>query len=130
MAYVYFNNNPRNAKVGDCSVRAVSKATGKSWEDTYVGLCAEGLTYADMPSSNYVWGMFLRRYGFVQKMIKSTCPRCTSVAEFAEEHPKGIFVVVCQSHVVTCVDGDFFDSWDSGNEIVLYYFEKEYEYGL
>ena len=130
MAYVYFNPNPRGAKVGDCSVRAICKATDKSWEDSYIGLCAEGLIYADMPSSNYVWGMYLRRFGFNQKMIDSVCPRCTTVSEFAEEHPKGCYVLTCQSHVVTCKDGCFFDSWDSGNEIVLYYFEKEYEYGL
>lgn len=125
MSYIHFNNNPRNAKVGDCSVRAVSKATGKSWEDAYVGLCSEGLIYADMPSANYVWGMYLRKYGFVQKMIDSVCPRCTTVSQFAEEHPYGCYVLTCQSHVVTCIDGDYYDSWDSGDEIVLYYFEKE-----
>jgi len=126
MAYVYFNDNPRNQRVGDCSVRAVSKATGKDWEESYLGLCSEGLIYADMPSSNYVWGMFLRKYGYVQKTIESVCPRCTTVAQFADEHPKGAYVLTCQSHVVTCIDGNYYDSWDSGDEIVLYYFEKEY----
>lgn len=126
MAYVYFNNNPRNMRVGDCSVRAVSKATGKSWEDAYLGLCSEGLIYADMPSANYVWGMYLRKYGYVQKMISSVCPKCTTVAQFADEHPEGCYVLTCQSHVVTCVDGDYYDSWDSGDEIVLYYLEKEF----
>ena len=126
MAYVYFNDNPRNQRVGDCSVRAVSKATGKDWEEAYLGLCSEGLIYADMPSSNYVWGMFLRKYGYVQKTINSICPRCTTVAQFADEHPKGSYVLTCQNHVVTCIDGNYYDSWDSGDEIVLYYFEKEY----
>lgn len=34
--YRHFNNNPlgRN-KVGDCSVRAVSKALGVSWDDAH-----------------------------------------------------------------------------------------------
>jgi hypothetical protein len=126
MPYVYFNDNPRNQRVGDCSVRAVSKATGKNWEEAYLGLCSEGLIYADMPSSNYVWGMFLRKYGYVQKTIDSVCPKCTTVAQFADEHPKGSYVLTCQSHVVTCIDGNYYDSWDSGDEIVLYYFEKEY----
>lgn len=125
MPYMFFNPNPHNQRVGDCSVRAVSKAIGKDWEDTYVGLCSEGLFYSDMPSSNYVWGMYLRQYGFVQKMIPSICPRCITVAQFAEDHPHGRYVLACQNHVVTVIDGDYFDTWDSGEEIVLYYYEKE-----
>ena len=33
--YSYYNPNPiKNKRVGDCVVRALSKATGKSWEET------------------------------------------------------------------------------------------------
>ena len=126
MAYVYFNPNPRGHRVGDCSVRAVCKAVGLNWENAYMDLCSEGLFYADMPSANYVWGMYLRKNGFTQKMIKSVCPHCTTVSQFADEHPEGCYVLTCQSHVVTCVDGDYYDTWDSGDEIVLYYLEKEF----
>lgn len=125
MSYVYFNPNPYNQRVGDCAVRAVAKAIGKDWEDAYVALCAEGLMYKDMPSSNYVWGMYLRKYGFEQKMMPSICPNCVTVERFAKEHPTGRYVLACQSHVV-CVDsGCWYDTWDSGNEVVLYYFERE-----
>ena len=34
--YSYFNPNPHSKRVGDCVVRALSKATDKSWEDTYI----------------------------------------------------------------------------------------------
>lgn len=125
MAYVYFNPNPQNQRVGDCAVRAVCKALGKTWEDAYTGLCAEGFNYGDMPSSNYVWGMMIRHFGFEQKMIPSICPKCTTVSRFAEDHPKGRYVLACQNHVVAVVDGNYYDSWDSGDEIILYYFERE-----
>lgn len=125
MSYVFYNPNPRNQKVGDCSVRAVCRATDSDWEETYLRLCAEGLIYCDMPSANYVWGMYLRKCGFRQKMIDNVCPDCTTVAQFAEEHPDGIYVLACQNHVVTADNGCYFDSWDSGDEIVLYFFEKE-----
>lgn len=125
MAYVYFNNNPKNQRVGDCAVRAVSKALGKTWDDTYIGLCAEGLFYHDMPSSNYVWGMYLRKHGFVQKAIPSICPQCVTVGQFANEHPTGVYVCATQGHVVAIVDGSVFDSWDSLGEIILYFWEKE-----
>lgn len=125
MPYVNYNPNPNNQRVGDCSVRAISKALGKEWDDAYIGLCAEGLFYHDMPSSNYVWGMYLKRFGFTQKMIPSICPQCVTVAQFAKDHPSGRYVVATQGHVVCIDSGDYYDSWDSGNEIVLYFWEKE-----
>ena len=125
MPYVFFNNNPKNLRVGDCAVRAVSKAINQSWQDAYIGLCAEGLAYKDMPSANYVWGMYLKKYGFEERMISSICPNCVTVSQFAKDHSKGRYVLACQNHVVTVIDGDYFDTWDSGNEIVLYYYKKE-----
>lgn len=125
MPYVFFNNNPKNLRVGDCAVRAVSKAINQSWQDAYIGLCAEGLAYKDMPSANYIWGMYLKKYGFEERMISSICPNCVTVSQFAKDHSKGRYVLACQNHVVTVIDGDYFDTWDSGNEIVLYYYKKE-----
>lgn len=125
MPYIPYNPNPKNQRVGDCSVRAVSKALDTSWEDAYISLCAEGLLYHDMPSANYVWGMYLRKNGFEQKVIPSICPQCITVGEFAEQHPYGTYVVATQGHVVCIEDGNVYDSWDSSGEVVLYYFEKE-----
>ena len=39
MPYKYYNPNPMARSVGDCTVRAISKATGQDWEETYIGLC-------------------------------------------------------------------------------------------
>lgn len=125
MAFVFFNNNPSNLRVGDCAVRAVSKAIGEDWAGSYIGLCAEGLAFKDMPSANYVWGMYLKKNGFEEHMISSVCPDCITVAQFAKAHPRGTYVLACQNHVVAVINGDYYDSWDSGNEIVLYYYEKE-----
>lgn len=123
--WVEFNNNPRNKRVGDCAVRAICKAIGETWQDAYIGLCSEGLVFKDMPSSNYVWGMYLKKFGFEEHMVSSVCPNCVTVAQFAKDHPKGRYVLACQNHVVAVDKGDYFDSWDSGNEIVLYYYRKE-----
>lgn len=125
MAYVRYNPNPNNQRVGDCAVRAIAKALNKDWEDAYVGLCAEGLFYHDMPSANYVWGMFLRKHGFEQKMVPSICPACVTIADFAKGHPNGTYVVASQGHVCCIQNGSYFDSWDSGSEVVLYFWEKE-----
>lgn len=125
MPFIFYNPNPENKRVGDCAVRAVSKATGETWVDTFIKLCSEGLMYRDMPSANYVWGMYLQSKGFREHMIASVCPHCVTVAQFAKDHKKGTYVLACQNHVVAVVDGDYFDTWDSGGEIVLYFYQKE-----
>lgn len=125
MAYVYYNPNPSNQRVGDCAVRALSKAMNIGWVDMYIDLCSEGLIHKDMPNSNYVWGMFLKKNGYSEKTLPSICPNCTTIKAFAKEHKKGRYVVACQNHVVAVVNGDYFDSWDSGDEIILYYYEEE-----
>jgi len=125
MPFVFYNPNPKNQRVGDCAVRAISKAIGMDWSDAFIGLSAEGLALRDMPSANYVWGMYLEKYGFEEHMISSICPECITVKKFAEDHPKGRYVLACQNHVVAVVDGNYYDTWDSGGEIVLYFFKKE-----
>ena len=122
--YIGFNNNPSGKRVGDCSVRAISKILGMIWEDAYIALVTEGFKYHDMPSSPYVIGMLLHRHGFQMRTIPNMCPFCTSVEQFANDHSLGKYVLFSQDHVVAVIDGDYYDSWDSGDEIVLYYFEE------
>ena len=125
MGVSYFNPNPEGKQVGDCTVRAIAKATGKSWDETYVGLCLQGLKMGDMPSANSVWGAYLRQQGFTRNVVPNTCPDCYTVEEFARDHPHGMYVLALSSHVVCVKDGKYFDSWDSGKEIPLFYWEKE-----
>ena len=67
--YKYYNPNPAGARVGDCTVRALCKATGKSWDEVYCGLCAYGYHRKDMPSANAVWGAYLRDQGFTRSFV-------------------------------------------------------------
>lgn len=122
--YVFYNPNPKQKRVGDCVIRAICKATEKSWEDVYTQICLQGLKMSDMPSSNPVWAMYLRSLGFKQVMIPDTCPDCYNVEDFTKDHPHGLFVLGTGSHVVTVLDGDYYDAWDSGKEIPVFYFRR------
>lgn len=66
--YSAYNPNPIGARVGDCTVRAIAKATGQSWERVYMGICIAGFALGDMPSANHVWGAYLRRNGFCRHL--------------------------------------------------------------
>ena len=117
MAFVEWNPNPVGRRVGDCAVRAISKALGIDWESAYVLIALNGFNMGDMPSSDSVWGAALRQRGFYRMSISDTCPDCYSVTDFCNDNPKGTFVLGFGGHVATVVDGDLYDSWDSSSEI-------------
>ena len=58
MAYEYYNENPNYKSVGDCTVRAISKALNQSWDKTYIELCIQGYLMKDLPDSNAVWDKY------------------------------------------------------------------------
>lgn len=122
--YVSYNANPSSKRVGDCTVRAISKAIGQEWDQTYVSLALFGFMYADMPSSNHVWGSYLKSRGFKRNIIPDSCPDCYTVRDFCEDHPEGTYILAIDGHVVAVEDGCYYDTWDSGNEIPLYYWCK------
>lgn len=123
--YIYYNNNPSGAKIGDCVVRAISAALSQKWQKTYIDLCIEGYIHSDMPNSNTVWSSYLIKHGFKQKFVPDTCPACYTISKFAENHKHGIYIVATGTHAVCVKNGDILDNWNSSNEIVSYYFEKE-----
>ena len=122
--YIYYNPNPLKLSVGDCTIRAISKVTYQTWEDTYLDLIHQGLTMYDMPSSNRVWSEYLKIRGFHKQFIPNTCPDCYTIKDFCKDFPYGEYVVGTGEHVVAIIDGNYYDSWDSGNEIPIYYFER------
>lgn len=121
----YFLNNPSGRNVGDCSIRAVSVALGVDWETAYALIALNGYLMNDVPSSNTVWGSVLRQYGFNRYVIPNSCPDCYTADDFARDHPKGIYVLGFGNHVATLKNGIIYDSWDSSNEIPVYYWTKE-----
>lgn len=125
MSWKYYNPNPKSNLVGDCVIRALSIALDQDWDSTYLGVTEKGYELKDMPSSNAIWTAYLKRKGFKAYVIPNECPDCYTVKDFCEDNPKGLFVLATGSHVVTCINGDYYDTWDSGKEIPIYYFKKE-----
>lgn len=124
MAYSYYNPNPTGRKVGDCAVRAISKALDVDWQTAYAMIVSNGYIMGDMPSADSVWGSTLRQSGFQKEIIPNTCPECYTAGQFAEDHPLGVFVLGFGGHVAAVVDGVLFDSWDSSDQIPIYYYRR------
>jgi len=122
--WVKYNPNPHHKNVGDCVVRAISKALNVDWESAYAGLTTIGFMMGDMPSANHVWGAYLRRKGFKKYLVEDKGIDYYTVEDFCEDNPEGVFVLALSGHVVCVCDGNYYDSWDSGGEIPLYVWSK------
>lgn len=125
MAFILYNPNPANHYAGDCVVRAICKLTNSDWDSVFMDLSMTAFKMKEMPSTNHVWGAYLYSKGFARKVIPNTCPDCYSIREFAFDHPIGKFAVATGEHVAAVIDGNYYDAWDSGNEVPVYYWEKE-----
>lgn len=121
--YINHNENPIRNRVGDCTVRAISKVLGQTWEKTYAGMAAEGYRLCDMPSANSVWGAYLRSKGFERHIIPNTCPDDYTVEDFCADHPDGRYILALNSHVVAVINGDHYDTWDSGRECPIFFWK-------
>lgn len=106
-------------------IRAISKTMNMDWEDVYLDIMVQGFSMHDMPSSNDVWGTYLSNHGFKRYVIPDACPDCYTVAQFVTDNPTLTGILATGTHVIAVEGGNYFDTWDSGNEIPIYYWRKE-----
>ena len=122
--WIKFNPNPDGLQTIDCTVRAICAVTGWSWVKAHTVLCDTARDMSDMPSSDRVWWAVLRKLGFVRQTIIDNCPLCYTVSDFARDHPKGTYVLGPPQHAVAIIDGNWWDSWNSGQTVPNYYFRR------
>lgn len=121
--WIRLNPNPRKKHVGDCVIRAISIATNQSWLDVYDELFLYGREEYDMMESNNVWGRMLYDMGFEPFILPDACPECVTVREFTRMFPVGTYIVGTGSHAVAVIEGNYYDTWDSGNAVPAYFFK-------
>ena len=123
--YVHYNPNPEGSITeDDCVIRALTKALNSNWDSIYLDLMFFGFELKGIPSANRIWGEYLMKNGFRRYSLPDTCPFCYTVKDFCRDHQHGTYVLGIGSHVVTVENGDYYDSWDSGNEVPIYFLVK------
>ena len=123
--WIRCNPNPLGKQTSDCVVRAIAIATSQSWRKVYRDLCHAGEIECELPNSNYVWGSYLNSMGFKQFLLPDSCPKCITVRAFCKHFPEGTYILGTGSHAVCIIDGDYYDSWDSGSESPSYFWRVE-----
>lgn len=125
MSWVYYNPNPMLNRSNDCVVRAICRVTGWDWDTAYLRVAMKGYELKDMPSVNSVWSALLYDLGYRRHSLPDTCPDCYTVRRFCLDFPEGVYILATGSHVVAVENGDYYDGWDSGEEVPIYCWRKE-----
>lgn len=116
--YVFENLNPDNARIGDCEIRAIAKATDKPYtvieHEIWLALGEAGYRYYCDAGKIYLEKCGCKKLSFP---AKKGCPRMTA-GDFAKKYTKGRFVLRVAHHLTACVDGQIFDTWNCTNKCV------------
>lgn len=128
--YVYYQPNSKDLKdkYGDCQVRALSKALGISWLEAFdmtIPICREAQTYTIFGGSCDVGKGNLAKLGFEYHGVSNKRgTKRPTVDSFTKAHPTGSYILKVAHHVVACVDGKYYDTWDSGDCCLYGYYER------
>lgn len=128
MGFIYYNPNPKGKDTGDCVIRALTLLFDKTWYEIYHDLCNKGYDICELPSSNNLWGQYLQEKGFKRLPLPDYCPLCYTVADFCRENPTGEFLLALNEHVVYVLNGNYYDSWDSGSKNPLFVWKRKGAY--
>ena len=121
--WIKYNANPVANRTEDCFIRAVAVALDISWDDAFDLIAKSAKAMGQVMHSNAAFGAVLRQHGFYRHIIPNTCPDCYTIKDFCKDYPEGRYVVITGSHAVACIDGNYIDTWDSGSETPIYYWE-------
>lgn len=121
----YFNPNPLAVRTRDCVIRAMCAVLGISWDDAFDLIAERAKQMGQTMDDNSVYGSILRQYGFYKAVVNHTCPDCFTARDFCLEHPVGVYVLGFDGHVAAVIDGKIWDSWDSSDLTVAYYWGEQ-----
>lgn len=123
--YRYFNPNPVGNITRDCVVRAIAAALDIDWDAAFDIVAERAKQMGQTMDENAVYGSILRQCGFYRATIPNSCPDCYTARDFCLSHPYGVYVLGFTGHVATVIDGQVWDSFDSSDEIPIYYWAPQ-----
>ena len=120
--WIRANPNPEGKDVPDCVIRAICIALNKPWLEVSDSLYFD---YARKDHSvtcdDNVWGHYLYDHGFEPFLLPHECPACITIRQFCRMYPRGTYIIGTGSHAVAVIDGNYYDSWDSGDRIPTFF---------
>lgn len=125
------NVNPKARKTTDCVVRAISTATGKSYEDVVDGLVNTWKESGYHIGDKKCYGRYLETLGWVKcKQPRRHDGTKYLVGEINELiHVRERAIITMTGHMVACIEGAIIDSWDSRYRTIgnYYIYPEDYD---
>lgn len=115
----YYNCNPHHKHTDDCVIRAISAATGDSWEKVLKDLTHYTIKYGYMINTPELYGKYLKDTGWVkQKQPVKSNGKKIHINEFLEQFTDGAIAHAGCGHVTYLMEGMVYDIWNCENEII------------
>lgn len=114
-----YNPNPKSRNIGDCTLRSYCAAFGIDWDKSFD--IASKIAKENSSMIQYVAEKVLvEHFGCTvdEEYKKTKAKDRITVNSFAMTHPYGTYVLHVRSHQVTVKNGEYWDSWDSGEKKV------------
>lgn len=121
-ARIRYNANSRGASVGDCVKRSLTIAYSMDYDQVASELNRinrAGYHYEEGYSKPAVFNKFLAARG--DRFVKLPRDQYCTVVDFCNSHPTGVYLILVgkdavggTTHMVAVVNGDYYDSWESG----------------
>ncbi len=109
--YKFYNNNSLGLFKNDCTIRAISTATGNTWDDTYKHLSnIARLQGTMMDDKEFIIKYLDERYKRIYDIPKY-------VGEVAGAYPDYILLITMRGHIVCAMFGTILDSFDCRDRI-------------
>lgn len=121
--WIYANPNPDKVDVPDCVIRAICIALNKTWDEVFEELTAVAGKYHSITSDDKIWGRYLFQLGFIPFRLPESCPDCVTIQAFSRIFSRGIYIIGTGYHAVAVIDGNYYDTWDSGYEIPTFFWK-------
>lgn len=125
--FKYYQPNDKDVEnhIGDCVIRSICKALNKEWLEVFDELVEIAREIQAMPNSEHTYHKYLENHGFSWIGLKiEKGKKRPKVKTFYKVAPKGTYLVKVAGHIVTVVDGYYYDTWDSGERSVYGYWTK------
>lgn len=125
--FIKNNLNPKGHKTSDCTIRALACATGIGWDKAFIELANEAfrlkLGQCDI---DVLESVLMNKYGFRKESCKVEKGKSRpKVKDIAVQHNGSIIIARVANYVVPCMNGNYIDTWDSGEAAVYRLWVKE-----
>lgn len=121
--WIYANPNPEHNDVPDCVIRAICIALNKSWDEVFDELSIVAKNNHSITADDHIWGRYLYQLGFIPFILPESCPECITVRAFSNIFKNGTYIIGTGYHAVAVIEGDYYDTWDSGDVIPKFFWK-------